>query len=103
MISIFSLAPSVVPGAMSLIGLLISIFALVLSVFSVAKGRRGYFIATLITVIFGMLVANDTLRLWGAFSGVPVQLKLPAYSVFFLSVIGCMLWANKLFNRVINT
>ena len=62
-ISVFSLAPSVVPGAMSLMGLLASIFALVLSVFSVEKGKR----------------------------------------VYFMAIAGCMFWANKLFNRVINT
>ena len=101
--SLFSLAPSLVPGAMSLIGLLISMLALALSVFSVEKGKRGCFIATLIIVIIGIFVANDTLRLWGAISGVPVEFKSSIYGVSFLVIVGCMLWANKLFSREINT
>ncbi len=102
-ISVFSLAPSVVPGAMSLMGLLASILALVLSVFSVEKGKRVYFTATFIIVIIGILVANDTLRMVGAIQGIPVLFKLSAYGVSFLAIAGCMFWANKLFNRVINT
>jgi len=103
LLSIFSLAPSIVPGAMSLIGLLISIFSLVLSVFSVEKEKRKHFMVTLVIVIFGILVANDTLRLLGAIPRVPMSFKLSAYGVSFLSVVVCIFWTNKLFNRELNT
>jgi len=100
LISVFSLAPSIAPGGVSLFGLLISLFALVLSVFSVKRGRKGYFIATLVIVILGILVANDTFRLWGALPGVSLKFKLSAYGVSFLIIVGCMLGAKKFFSRM---
>jgi len=98
LLSMFSLAPSIVPGAMSLIGLVISLFSLVFSVASVAKNKKGYFTITLINVLLGLLIANDTLRVWGSVSGVPVQFKLSAYGISFLVIVGCITAANKLFH-----
>ncbi len=95
-LSIFSLAPSIVPGAMSLMGLALGLFALVLAVFSVSKGNKKFFVITLTVVLIGILVANDMLRLWGSISGVPLQFKLATYgvSLFVLSV--CSIAALRL-------
>ncbi len=96
LLSAFSLAPSIVPGAMSLLGLVVSLFSLLLSVASVVRNKKVYFTITLVNVLLGLLVANDTLRLWGSVSGVPIQFKLSAYGVSFLVIVGCFIVANKL-------
>jgi len=103
LLAVFSLAPSIVPGAMSLMGLLIALFSLIVSVFSVAQNRKSYFNITLVIVLLGILVANDTLRLWGSLAEAPVQFKLTTYGISFLVIVGCALAANGLNNRVKNT
>lgn len=95
-LSVFSLGPSIVPGAMSLMGLGIALLSLILSVFSVSKDKNKHFVITLTIVVLGLLVANDTLRLWGSISGVPLQFKLVTYGVSFSVLIVTSLVASKL-------
>jgi len=93
----FSLAPSVVPGAMSLMGLGLSLLSLVLSVFSIKKGNKKHFDITLIFVVFGVFLLNDALRLWERLA-MPLNVKLAAYGVFFIVVVGCKVVAERLSN-----
>ena len=63
-ISVVSLAPSIVPGAVSLIGLLLSIGALMLSLLSIHNGDDLQYRITFVIVVTGILLLNDALRLW---------------------------------------
>ena len=59
--AILSLAPSVVPGGVSLMGLMISLGALFISLLSVSSGRKYYFHITLAIVSLGILFINGFL------------------------------------------
>ncbi len=98
LLAVFSLAPSVVPGAMSGMGLLVSLAALVVSVFSVGSGRKNYFIVTLTIVVFGVFFVNDVLRLWASLP-VPMNVKFTLYGFFGIVVSLCMFFAKKLSSK----
>jgi len=96
LLAVFSLAPSIVPGSMSLIGLAIALFALVVSLFSVGVDGKGYFQITAVIVVLGIVLVNDAVRLFGSLPEIPIEFKLVVYGVSCLVVIGCFVGANKL-------
>lgn len=83
---LFSLAPSVVPGAMSAIGLLISIFALILASISSKSGTCLYL--QIVTAIYalGVLFFNDGSRLFFANPDATLQYKVVVYSILAVCV-----------------
>jgi len=93
-----SLAPSIVPGAFSVLGLLISLIALVISVFSVRKSGKKYFITTITIVVISVLLVNDGLRIWGPLE-MPINMKLVLYGICCFVIISCSFLANKLANE----
>ena len=95
LLAAFSLAPSIVPGAMSLMGFGLSLSSLVLSVFSVGKNSKKYFDITLIFVVFGVFLINDALRLWESLS-IPLSVKLTSYAIFVVIVVACKVAAERL-------
>lgn len=97
LLAILSLAPSFVPGGMSVIGLFISLTALVISIFSVSYNKSNYYKITLTTVIVGVVFINDALRVWQPLP-MPFNAKITMYSLFFLVVLVCMIFAKKLSN-----
>ena len=86
-LSVLSLAPSIAPGAMSLIGFLISMVALVMSIISINTGSTFYFKSSIFVVCIGIFVVNDGLRLYGSLPQVIWQYKITAYCIFILVCI----------------
>jgi len=93
---LLALGPSVVPGVMSLIGLIISLFSLVLSLLSIESIKQGYFRVSLLLTLFGILIANDTLRIWDSMPGVPIEFKVCAYGIAMIILTGCILLARNM-------
>jgi len=62
--SLFSLAPSVVPGAMSVIGWYISVFALMLGLVSLKSGGDFYLKVATCIYALGILLFNEASRLF---------------------------------------
>ena len=96
---VLSLAPNIVPGAMSIIGLGLTLFALVLSVFSVQKGKYLYFNVTLALAVFAILVANDTTRVYWAMPGVSAGFKVGVYLFSLAVIVGCIYFLKKQLRR----
>ena len=94
-VALFALVPSVVPGAVSVFGLLISLTALIVSVFSVKKKGRKYFTITMILVFVNVLLVNDGLRIWSPLE-MPMNMKLALYGLFFFVVAGCAFLVTRL-------
>jgi hypothetical protein len=95
-LGVLALGPSVAPGAMSLIGLLISLFSLALSLFSITSMKQGYFRACLFLTLFGILVANDTLRIFGSLPIASTEIKLIIYGIAIIVLTGCILLAKNM-------
>lgn len=83
---LFALLPSIVPGAMSIFGLVISLAALILSVGSVRDHSMAYVYATLHLVLVGIFVTNDGLRI-GDPLRMPVHLKFSLYGLALVVVV----------------
>ena len=94
-LALFGLAPSFVPGAFSVFGLLISLIALIVSVFSVKEKGRKYFTTTMIIVLVSVFLVNDGLRIWKPLE-MPIYVKLTLYGIFFLVVMVCAFLVARL-------
>jgi hypothetical protein len=90
-LAILALAPSVVPGAMSVLALYVVIFALIISIITIKSGTAFYFKLTAIISAIGIFIVNDALRLYGSLPQSSGLLKLSVYSIF---IIICVL-ANR--------
>jgi len=84
-------------------GLLVALFSLFISIFSVSKNKKTCFNSTLVIVLLGILLANDTLRIWGSLTEVPFQFKLTVYGISLLVIVSFSIAANWLKGRVKNT
>lgn len=73
---------------MSAIGLYVSLFALVISVFSVNRTSKNYFRVTLVIVVLGVFLVNDLLRIWQSLE-LPLNEKAFHYSVVGFVVLAC--------------
>lgn len=94
-LALIALLPSIVPGAMSIVGLVFSLAALILSVGSVRNHSMAYVHATLILVIVGIVFLNDGLRLADP-QPMPVQFKFSLYGLVLVVVIGCWYVAKNI-------
>lgn len=92
-LALLALAPSFVPGAMSMIGFALSLLALIISLFSLKTAGQRYFRATLVIVVGGVLLVNDGLRVWYPLE-LPLELKAAMYGLLLLAVIGGV-WLAK--------
>ena len=90
-LALFSLVPSIVPGALSIFGLMLALTALLISIVSVKTAGKRYFSVTLAIVVIGVLFVNDGLRLWSplAMAG---ELRLTLYGISGLTIIGCIVF-----------
>ncbi len=95
LLGMLSFAPSIVPGAFSLFGLVLSLVALLVSLFSVRANGRHYFVASRFITVSGILLVNDALRLWRPFD-LPVRTKLVMYGASLFVILGGTLAAAKL-------
>lgn len=82
---ILSLAPSLVPGAISIMGLALSLVALYISLYSIIDSGKKYFHITLFIVITGVLFVNDAMRLWEPLA--PLNVRMIFYAVFILILL----------------
>lgn len=94
-LALLALVPSIVPGVISVFGLIISMLALVLSLFSIKKTGTKYFRRTAIIVLIGVFLVNDGLRIWDALP-MPIHIKLSLYVILFFVFVACVLMAYKL-------
>lgn len=94
-LALFALAPSFVPGAFSVFGLLISLVALIVSVFSVKEKGKKYFTITMIIVLISVFLVNDGLRIWQPLE-MPSNIKLTLYGIFCFVVLVCTFFVARL-------
>jgi hypothetical protein len=94
-LALFALAPSYLPGAISLFGLMFSLVALVLSLFSIKNSGEKYFRATGMIVIGNVLLINDALRVWEPIP-MPRNIRLSLYGAVLVVVMFCALIAYRL-------
>ncbi|GJL53322.1 MAG: hypothetical protein NPIRA02_04540 [Nitrospirales bacterium] len=95
LLALLALAPSIVPGAMSIFGLLLSLAALILSVGSVRHHSLVYVHATLILVVVGIMVINSGLRI-GDPLPMPLHLKLALYGLAGVVLAGSLYAAKTI-------
>jgi len=89
LLAVFTLLPSSLPGAMPIIGCLISLAALILSVDSVRHHSLSYVYATLLLVLVAMFVINDGLRLASPIN-MPLHFKFSLYGLALVVVVGSL-------------
>jgi hypothetical protein len=66
------LAPSVVPGAMSMLASYIALMSLITSIITIKSGDVFYFKITAIISAIGLFIVNDGLRLYGSLPQIPL-------------------------------
>lgn len=98
LLAIFSLLPSFVPGAMSVIGLALSLLSVVITTLSVRATGKRYFYAAVGITLFGVFLVNDGLRVWMPLD-YPWSFKLVLYGISGLVIGGCTLITHKLHLR----
>ena len=84
-LALLSLAPSFIPGAISIMGLLLSLLALFISLYSVIDSGKKYFHITLFISTLGALFVNDAMRIWKPLA--PADILLMLYGMFALAII----------------
>jgi hypothetical protein len=89
------LAPSVVPGAMSILASFIALLALITSIITIKSGNVFYFKITAIISAIGIFIVNDGLRLYGSLPQTPLLYKLSVYGVFIIICALASLYAKK--------
>ncbi len=78
-----------------MLGMLVSLIALIISVFSVRKAGKIFFKATVTIVVGGVFLVNDGLRIWSPLE-MPVHVKLFLYGIAFFVVMVCIFFASVL-------
>jgi hypothetical protein len=95
LLAVLALAPGIVPGAMSLFGLGLSLLALIVSLSSVREKGKYYLRTTLIIVLIEIFLVNDSLRIW-AQQPMPQAVRLTLYGIVLLVLVACTLVADRL-------
>ena len=96
LLALLLLLLSITPGAGSILVFLVSLGALVLALFSVRKGNKSHFNATLIIVASGVFFVNDSLRIWADPMPMTVNIKPTMYGIFFTVALVCIIAASEL-------
>lgn len=93
-IAVLALLPNLMPGAVSLFGLLLSLIALLLSALSTKEGGKAFFKTTMVITAIAILLVNDTLRLWGAIE-TQIMIKVFLYIMIFVAYVLSLLIVKK--------
>lgn len=93
--AILALVPGIVPGAVSMFGLALSMLAMAVSLFAARKNGPGYTWATALISVAGALLVNSTLLVWDP-APVPLAVRLGGYSLVLFMTAGCILVARRL-------
>ncbi|RJF92008.1 hypothetical protein D3871_25440 [Noviherbaspirillum saxi] len=94
-VALFAIAPNLVPGAISLFGVVLALLALALSLFSINKNGKKYYRTTGVIVIGNVLLINDALRLWEPLP-MPLNIRLSLYGLVLVMVVICASIAYRL-------
>ena len=94
-ITTLALAPSIVPGAMSILAFYLSLGALIVSILTIKSADVFYFKTTAIIVCVGMLVVNDYLRFYGSLSQATWAEKIGLYAFYIVICITGFFKAKK--------
>ena len=86
---------------MSVMGLLASLGALIISIFAVSNGKNNHFNITLIIVVIGVFFINAALRVWEPLP-MPINTKITMYGLFSLVVLTSMFFVNKLSKNIVD-
>ena len=95
MVATLVLAPSVVPGAMSMLASYIALLALITSIITIKSGDIFYFKIIAIISSIGIFIVNDGLRLYGSLPQIPLLYKLSMYGIFIIICVLAGLYAKK--------
>jgi hypothetical protein len=88
-LAVLALAPSIVPGAMSVLAYYLSLVALIFSIWTIKSGGVYYFKTTATIVCVGMFIFNDYLRLYSSLPQATWAEKLGLYTFYILiGVVG---------------
>ena len=79
-VAILVLAPSIVPGAFSILASHVALLALLLSITTIKSGNIFYFKSTAIISAVGLFIVNDGLRLYGSLPDISWQYRFGAYN-----------------------
>lgn len=90
LLALLSVFPSFVPGAFSMLGLSLSLGALLLSLFSVKGAGKSFYYVALGIVIFALLLVNDGLRIWDPLDW-PLATKALAYGLSVVVIAASLL------------
>ena len=94
-VAISALVPGIVPGAVSLFAIALSMLAMVISICAARSSGSRYTWMTTIVTVAGMLVTNPTFLVWDP-APIPLELRYGTYAlVLFLAVV-CMLVAHRI-------
>ncbi|MBU2970413.1 hypothetical protein KO527_13745 [Pseudoalteromonas sp. C2R02] len=83
-LAFLALAPSLVPGALSLLAFYLSLVSLIISITTIKSFGIIYFKATSIIVGFGMLIINDYLRIYGSLPQSTWVEKMSLYGIYLI-------------------
>jgi len=87
-LALFSLAPSLIPGAMSLLAFYLSLTSLIISISTIKTAGIFFFKITAIIVGSGMLITNDYLRVYASF---PQSTWVEKISMYVFYMIICII------------
>lgn len=93
--ALFAIGPSIVPGAFSMFGLMFSMLALIVSLFSIRKNGQRYFRATGAIAAASVLLVNDALRIWKPLP-MPLSVKIGLYGLALCVALICAAIAWRL-------
>ena len=94
-IAILALAPSVVPGTMSVLAFFLSLSVLIISISTIKTAGVFYFKTTAIIVFIEMLIVNDYLRLYDSLSQATWGERLGLYAFYIVICITGFFKAKK--------
>lgn len=83
LLALFAMVIGIVPGAVSLMGIAVSMSAVLLSLYSIRKNGCQYFGVTAALAWIGTFLSNDSLRIWSSVP-MPSAIKFAMYGVVFL-------------------
>lgn len=93
-LAILALVPGIVPGAISVFGLGLSVLAMFLSLFSARANGPRYTWATVGITLAGVLMTNATLLVWDPVQ-MPFEIRLGGYALLLFTAVACMLIARR--------
>lgn len=93
-LAILALVPGIVPGAISVFALGLSVLAMLLSLFSARASGPRYAWTTAGVTLAGVLLTNATLLVWDT-AQMPFEIRLGGYALVLFTAVACILIARR--------